>query len=78
LFFVEEREQVGANGKNNKRGEDDNINYINVTLSHDLLVVCDNNMINVAHHIEISWVVDSGAFFHVTSKNEVFLIICFE
>jgi hypothetical protein len=76
LFYVEEREQIGANGKNNKRGKDDNINYMNVTLSHDLFVVCDNKMINLAHH-ETSWVVDSGAFFHVTSKKGVFLIICF-
>ena len=69
--FKWKRENKSTNGKNNKRGEDNSINCVNATISHDLLVICDDDMINLAHH-ETSWVVDSGASFHVTSRREFF------
>ena len=37
-----------------------------ITTTHDFLVVCDENVINFAHH-ETNWIVDNGVSFHVTS-----------
>nr|AAV88069.1 hypothetical retrotransposon [Ipomoea batatas] len=41
------------------------------TVRADLLVACDDNVINVACH-ETTWIVDSGAAYHVTPRKEFF------
>ncbi|KAG6424239.1 hypothetical protein SASPL_114654 [Salvia splendens] len=55
-----------------KRKEDEKSDCVATTTSDDdLLVVCDKNVISLAYD-ETSWVIDTGASLHVTSKKEFF------
>ena len=50
----------------------DNIDSVNVASSNDLLVVCTSyNVVNISSH-ETTWVLDSGASHHVTSRRDFF------
>ncbi|VFQ73301.1 unnamed protein product [Cuscuta campestris] len=58
--------------KNKPEGKDgENDRHVAATTSCDLIVVSDNDLINVASD-ESSWVIDSGAAFHVTSRKDFF------
>ncbi|VFQ81624.1 unnamed protein product [Cuscuta campestris] len=58
--------------KNKPEGKDgENDRHVAATTSSDLIVVSDNDLINVASD-ESSWVIDSGAAFHVTSRKDFF------
>ncbi|VFQ74335.1 unnamed protein product [Cuscuta campestris] len=58
--------------KNKPEGKDgENDRHVATTTSGDLIVVSDNDLINVASD-ELSWVIDSGAAFHVTSRKDFF------
>ncbi|VFQ58709.1 unnamed protein product [Cuscuta campestris] len=58
--------------KNKPEGKDgENDRHVATTTSGDLIVVSDNDLINVAFD-ESSWVIDSGAAFHVTSRKDFF------
>ncbi|VFQ78825.1 unnamed protein product [Cuscuta campestris] len=58
--------------KNKPEGKDgENDRHVAATTSGDLIVVSDNDLINVASD-ESSWVIDSGAAFHVTSRKDFF------
>ncbi|VFQ68282.1 unnamed protein product [Cuscuta campestris] len=58
--------------KNKLEGKDgENDRHVAATTSGDLIVVSDNDLINVASD-ESSWVIDSGAAFHVTSRKDFF------
>jgi len=48
-----------------------NGNCVATTTANDLVIVYDENLINVACD-DSSWVVDSGASFHVTSRKDFF------
>ncbi|KAG6387429.1 hypothetical protein SASPL_152616 [Salvia splendens] len=55
-----------------ERKEDEKSDCVATTTSDDdLLVVCDKNVISLAYD-ETSWVIDTGASLHVTSKKEFF------
>ncbi|VFQ61773.1 unnamed protein product [Cuscuta campestris] len=58
--------------KNKPEGKDgENDRHVATTTSGDLIVVSDNDLISVAYD-ESSWVIDSGAAFHVTSRKDFF------
>ncbi|VFQ72060.1 unnamed protein product [Cuscuta campestris] len=58
--------------KNKPEGKDgENDRHVAATTSGDLIVVSDNDLINVASD-ESSWVIDSGAAFHATSRKDFF------
>ncbi|VFQ98154.1 unnamed protein product [Cuscuta campestris] len=58
--------------KNKPEGKDgENDRHVAATTSGDLIVISDNDLINVASD-ESSWVIDSGAAFHVTSRKDFF------
>jgi len=54
-----------------ERKNDENGNRVSTTIANDLVIVYDENLINVACD-DSSWVIDSRANFHVTSKKDFF------
>ena len=62
-----------SNHMKDKKNVNDNIDFVNVVVSsNDLLVVCNSyNEINISSH-ETTWVLDSGASHHVTSRRDFF------
>lgn len=57
-----------------KKKEEENKNCVATVTTEDLFIVLDVNLINVTCD-ESSWVVDSGAASHVTSRKNFFLIL---
>lgn len=68
--FKLKKENKGNNKQENK-GNDKENDHVAAATSDDLLVVYGEDGINLACD-ETSWVVDSGAIFHVTSRKEFF------
>ena len=64
------RENKGGGDKQEKKDQD-NTNRVATTTCDDLLVTYDENVINLACD-ETSWVIDTGASLHVTSRKELF------
>ena len=56
--------------------EDGNENFLATVTTEDLVTILDENMINIACD-ESSWVVDTGAASHVTSRKDFFLFLHF-
>ncbi|GKV10172.1 hypothetical protein SLEP1_g21576 [Rubroshorea leprosula] len=63
--------QLKKEMRQGKKKDDDNENHVTAAIDEDLLFVGDENVINFASH-ETSWVMDSGAAYHVTHKKEFF------
>lgn len=68
--FKFKRDEKNGKSKDEKNNHENN-NTIASAFTGDLVIVCDENLINVVCH-ETSWIVDSGASHHVTSRKEFF------
>ncbi|KAF2305897.1 hypothetical protein GH714_008746 [Hevea brasiliensis] len=68
--FKWKKENKADKGKQERKGNDGNNDHVNTT-SDDLIAVYHENMVNVASN-EVSWVFDSDASFHVSSRKEFF------
>ena len=70
--FKWKKENKVSNYMKDKKNVNDNIDSVNVASSNDLLVVCTSyNEVNISSH-ETTWVLDSGASHHVTSRRDFF------
>ncbi|KAE8728234.1 hypothetical protein F3Y22_tig00004677pilonHSYRG00003 [Hibiscus syriacus] len=68
---MERKENKGGGDKHNRK-DDEQSEYV-VTLNYnDLLVICDEKLINLVCD-ETSWVIGTGASLHVTSKRDFFI-----
>lgn len=67
------RENKGGNGKQERRHDhkDSDSDDVAATLTDDMVVVLDESYVNLAIS-ESSWVIDSGASAHVSSRREFF------
>ena len=64
------KKKHGNNSKHNNK-DDENDDRVATTTTDDLFIICGENSINVACD-ETNWVVDSGAYFHVTPNKDFF------
>ena len=62
------------NNNKEETKQDGNENCLATVTTEDLVTVLDANMINIACD-ESSWVVDTGAASHVTSRKDFFLFL---
>ena len=65
-----------GNKNKEENKEDDNENCLATVTTEDLVTVLDVNMINIACD-DSSWIVDTGAASHVTSRKDFFLFLHF-
>lgn len=68
------RDNKGGNGKQDKKQDQkdqDNDDRAAAATVEDLIIVHDESLVNLANY-ETSWVIDSGASLHVTSRKEFF------
>ncbi|KAK9019508.1 hypothetical protein V6N11_054026 [Hibiscus sabdariffa] len=68
--FKLKRENKGGGGDKHNRNDEEKFKRAVVT-HEDLLVICDENLINLACD-ETSWVIDIGASIHVTLRRDFF------
>ena len=69
--FKWKKENKAGRDKSERKEDEKSDSVATTTSDDDLLVVCDKNVINLAYD-ETSWVIDTGASLHVTSKKEFF------
>ncbi|KAG6431267.1 hypothetical protein SASPL_109345 [Salvia splendens] len=70
-FKWKKENKAGRDKSERKEDEKSDCVATTTTSDDDLLVVCDKNVISLAYD-ETSWVIDTGASLHVTSKKEFF------
>ncbi|KAK8564664.1 hypothetical protein V6N12_058247 [Hibiscus sabdariffa] len=58
-------------GDKHDRNDDEKSKRVAATTCEDLLVICDENLVNLACD-ETSWVIDTSASIHVTSRRDFF------
>ncbi|KAK9005531.1 hypothetical protein V6N11_042959 [Hibiscus sabdariffa] len=68
--FKLKRENKGGGDKHD-RNDNEKSERVVVVTREDLLVICDENVVNLACD-ETSWVIDTGASIHVTSRRDFF------
>lgn len=68
--FKWKKENKGGGDKHD-RNDDEKSERVATVTREDLLVICDQNLVNLACD-ETSWVIDTGASLHVTSRKEFF------
>ena len=70
--FCRQLKRENKNNKDKEKNNDDNNNEGRVaTTTEDFLLVYDSDIVNLAYD-ETSWVIDSGASTHITSRKEFF------
>ncbi|KAK9043650.1 hypothetical protein V6N11_071985 [Hibiscus sabdariffa] len=68
--FKWKRENKGGGDKHD-RNDDEKVELVAASTREDLLVICDENSVNLARD-KTSWMIDTGASVHVTSRMDFF------